>query len=123
MGRGSIATRTHIDLARVGFGVGDELKRRVSRDRWIHQQDIRRAHDARNWRDVLQEIEGELLEKCGINRVTGTPQEERVAVCRRAHDRLGAYVAASTWAVLDDKLLAELLRQPLADQTRDDVVP
>ena len=48
-------------------------------------------------------------------------QEQRVAVGRSAHDRLGGDIAAGTWPVLDDELLAEPLRQPLAHQTRDDV--
>ena len=49
-------------------------------------------------------------------------QEQRVAVGGRAHDRLGADIAAGARPVLDDELLAEPLRQPLADQARDDVV-
>ena len=35
--------------------------------------------------------------------------------------RLGGDVAAGAVAVLDDKLLAELFRQPIADQPRADV--
>ena len=51
----------------------------------------------------------------------GADQQQRVAVRRRAHDRLGADIAAGARPVLDDEWLAEPLRQPLADQARDDV--
>ena len=47
-------------------------------------------------------------------------QEERVAVRRRMHDRLGAEVAAGARSVLDDELLAEPLGQALTDQPRPD---
>src|SRR5215467_12200632 len=47
--------------------------------------------------------------------------EERIAVRRRAHDRLGGDVAAGAWPVLNNELLTEPLRAPLSYQTRDDV--
>jgi hypothetical protein len=37
------------------------------------------------------------------------------------HDRLGADVVARSWPVFDDKCLAELLRQPLTEQARENV--
>src|SRR5262245_43914314 len=37
------------------------------------------------------------------------------------HDALSGNIARSTWAVLDDELLTEPLRQPLTDQPCDDV--
>jgi hypothetical protein len=69
--------------------------------------------DARDRRDVAKEIEAELIIERGVDRVRRTHQEERIAVCRRAHDRLGADVGASTWSVFDKELLAQPLRQPL----------
>src|SRR5215831_9435928 len=48
-------------------------------------------------------------------------RKERVAIGRRAHDRLGGDIAASTRPVLDDEWPAEPFRQPLAHQTCDDV--
>ena len=51
----------------------------------------------------------------------GRDQEERIAVGGRAHDRLGADIAAGTRPVLDDEWLAKPLRQPLTDQAREDV--
>ena len=44
-----------------------------------------------------------------------------MAVRGRAHDRLGGDIAAGAWAVLNNERLAEPLRQPLADQSRNNV--
>src|SRR5262245_61402921 len=70
----------------------------------------------------IAKIEIELLiERC-VDRVVTPDHEQRVAVCRGVHDRLGADVGAATRPVVDYELLAESLRQPLADQARRDVV-
>ena len=39
------------------------------------------------------------------------------------HDRLGADVAAAARPVLDDELLAKPLREPLTEQSREDIGP
>jgi hypothetical protein len=72
--------------------------------------------------DVADEIEIELVVERRIDRAGRTDQEERVAVCRRAHDRFGADVGAATRPVVDYELLAKPLRKPLADEARRDVV-
>jgi hypothetical protein len=110
MGWGSITARSHVDLTRVGLGVGDEVESRLRWDRRIHQHHKRRARDARDRRNVLDEIESELLIKCGVDRVTSTYQEECVAVCGGVYDCLGADIAARTWAIFNDEWLAEVLR-------------
>ena len=76
---------------------------------------------ARDRRDVADEIEIELVVERRVDRVRRSDQKERIAVRGRAHDRLGADIAAGTRPVVDDELLAEPLRQPLTDQARDDV--
>ena len=81
------------------------------------------ANDARDRRDVADEIEIELVVERRVDRVRRSDKEERVAVRRRPHDRLGADIGAGARPVLDDEWLAEPLRQPLADQARDDVGP
>src|SRR6516164_1836151 len=42
-----------------------------------------------------------------------------MSIRRRTHDRLCADIAAAPRSVVDNKLLAEALRQPLTDQARD----
>jgi hypothetical protein len=48
-------------------------------------------------------------------------QEERIAVWWCTHDRLGANIADKSSPVVDDKLLAESLGEPLPHQARGDV--
>src|SRR5215469_7596667 len=66
-------------------------------------------------------MEIQLVVERRVDRLCRTDNEQRVAVRRCAHDRLGADVSASARPVVDDKLLAETLRQPLTDQARRDV--
>ena len=80
-----------------------------------------RAHDARDRRDVANEIEVELVVERRVDGVRRSDQEQRVAVRRRVHDHLGPDIAAGARPIFDDELLAEPLRQPLAHQARDDV--
>ena len=63
-----------------------------------------------------------VLEQGRVDRGIAAGNEERVTVGGCPNDRLGADIGAGAWTVLNEKLLAEALRQPLADQTRGDVV-
>jgi hypothetical protein len=56
-----------------------------------------------------------------IDRVRRTYDQERIAVWRRPHDRLGANIVAATGAVFHDELLAEPLREPRPDEPRDNI--
>ena len=80
MGRGPVAGRRHVDLARIGLGVGDELGNGLGRNRWIHHHDIGRADDAGDRRDVADEIEIELVVERRVDRVRRTDQQQRIAV-------------------------------------------
>src|SRR6202521_5781430 len=55
------ANRRHADPAGIGLGVGDEVRNRLRWMRWIHHHHKRCAHDARDWRNVANEIKVELL--------------------------------------------------------------
>jgi len=72
-------------------------------------------------RDIANEVEVQLGVKRGVDRIRRIDQQERVAVGRGVHDRLGADVVAGAGLVLDDELLAEPLRQPMPDQARQNV--
>ena len=122
MGPGSAASRGHVDLARIGFGVGDELGNGLGRNRWIHDHDTGLAADARDRRDVAKEIVIELIVERRVDCVWCTDEKERVAVGGRAHDGFGGDIAGGARPVLDDEWLAEPLRQPLAHQAREDVI-
>jgi len=87
----------------------------------MHHQDMRATGDARDRCDLAEKNEIELVVECRVDCVGRTASEERVAVGGRAHDRLGGQSAAGTHTIFDDEWLAEPLRQPLTDQTREDV--
>jgi hypothetical protein len=56
-----------------------------------------------------------------VDHIRDTTHEQHVAIGWRPHDRFGADGTSAAGPVLDDELLAEMLRQPLRHQTRNDV--
>src|SRR5262245_20614152 len=122
MGRGADTARRHVDLARIGLGVSDEFGDCLSWHRWIDHYDKGHDNNAGDRCNVADEIEVELVIERRVGRAcVGPDHEQRVAVRRRAHDRLGADIATRARPVLDHEWLAKPLRQPLTHQTGDDV--
>src|SRR5262245_31597823 len=105
----SVASLGHRDLARFGLGVGDELKNRIGRNRWMDLHDHRRTHNTRDRCYVTDEIEIEVLIERRADCVRPVDHQQCVAIWSRAHDHLGAYISAGAHSVLDDKWLAEPL--------------
>src|SRR5882757_9266263 len=87
----------------------------------MHDYDEGVANDASGRRDIADEIEIQFVVERRVDRVRRTRQQKCVAVRWGTHDRFGADVAAAARPVLDHEWLANPLRQPLTDQTRDDV--
>ncbi len=88
----------------------------------MDRQHQRAAHATCDGRDIADEIEIELLVERRIDGVWRTNQKQRVTVGGRMHDCFGGCIAAGARPVLDDERVAEPLRQPLTDQTRENVV-
>jgi hypothetical protein len=80
-----------------------------------------RRIDAGDRRDVADEVEGELVLDRGVDGVVVQHQQERVAVGLGLGDAVAGNAAAGARLVLDHEGPAELLGQPLADQSGDDV--
>jgi hypothetical protein len=76
----------------------------------IDDDDVGKANESRDRRDVAHEIEIELGEKRDICSVRRRGQQQRVAVRRSIDDRLGGDVRPRAGAAFDDKLLTEPLR-------------
>src|SRR5262249_43545840 len=53
----SDTTRRHVDLARVGLGIGNELRDRFEWNRKVHQQDVGDSDDARDLREVERRVD------------------------------------------------------------------
>ena len=80
--RAAVACRPHVELARIGFGVGDELGNGLGRNRWIDHHDKGIAHDARDGRDIADKVEVELVVERRVDRIERSGQQKRIAVRR-----------------------------------------
>src|SRR5262249_7884875 len=116
MGHGPAAGRSHVDLARIGLGVGNELRERLGWNGWMDRHAVKGAANSRLRRYFADEIEIELLVERRVHRVRQADKQERIAVRRRPHDAFSADVAAGTRSVLNDKWLPEPLRQRLTHE-------
>src|ERR1700726_1052896 len=56
--RASYPARPHVELAGICLGIGDELWKRLDRNRWVHIDYLGRARDACDGRDVA--VKGEI---------------------------------------------------------------
>src|SRR6266700_7963536 len=109
MRRGAIAGRRHADFAGIGLGVGDEVGNGFGWNRWVYHHNVGASADARDRRNVADEIVSEVVVERPVDRVAETAQEKRVAVGRRTYNRLGTNIAAAACPIVDNKLLPEAL--------------
>src|SRR5262249_10196584 len=121
VGHGPAAGRSHVDLARTGLGVGDELRDRIGWNGWIDHHDITGASNARDRRYFEDKIESELVVERRVHWVRQPDEQARIAVRRCPHDAFGADIAAGTRSVLNDEWLPEPFRQRLTHEPRDRV--
>ena len=119
--RRSHATRSKVDFAWIGFGVGDEFGNGLGREGRVHLHHERQQIDVGHRRNVVREVVVEFGVKRRVDFVGGGRPQQGVAVGRRARDRLGRDSGPGAGPVLDHKRLAEFLRQKFTDQARDNV--
>ncbi len=101
--------------------MADELGHGLRRKRRIDLHDERVADDARDGRDVANEVETELVVERGVDGIRRRDKEQRIAVRGRTHDGFGGDIGGCSGPIFDEELLAEPLGQPLTDETRGDV--
>src|SRR5262249_32858283 len=109
MRRGPDAGRRHGKLARIGLGISDEFKNRLSRKRWIYFKGKSLTADARNRRNVADEIVVELFVERRMDHALNRSQQGRIPIRVSVDDRLDSDVAAAARPVLDNETLAEPL--------------
>ena len=86
----------------------------------MNLHDERHTADGCDGRYIADEVKVE-LEHPSVDGICCRDQEQRVTVRGCPHDRLGSNAAAGAGVVLDDNRLPKSLRQPLPDQSRDDI--
>src|SRR5258707_9120237 len=99
------AIRRKAELPGIGLEVGDELGSSADRNRWIYLQDKWGAAEARDRRDIADQIETELVKERGVDRVCCNDQKQRIAIGRGTHDCLGGDIAGGPGAGFNDEWL------------------
>ena len=107
---GADAARTHVDLAGIGLGVGDEFGNISRRHRRMNLHHHRRAHQDHHRNHVGAEVVAEIVVKRGVDRVDRVRHEQGVTVGRRTHGNLGTDVVSTAGTILDKKCLPQPLR-------------
>src|SRR5215207_10340024 len=105
MVRASIAAGREIDLARIGLGIGNELRNGLGRNGWVHHHDVGLVNHGRDRRYVSIEIVIEPLVERRVDSERRSYEEKRVPVRGCFCDRLSTNVAACARPILDDELL------------------
>src|SRR5438552_5818274 len=122
MRRRADPARSKVDLPRIGFRIGDELGDVVSWDRQVYLHHVSQSHRPGNRDAVADEVEGKPFVERRVDGVVRADEDDSVTIWRSAECGLHADIAARTDPVLDDELLAQMIRQILADDARNDVV-
>ena len=120
MNRAAGSARTKVERAWPGARQREEFFEVIRFDRRVHDQDQRAGGDQADRRDPLDRVVRQLVER-RVGGVAGRYHDQGVAVWGGARDDLGADQTAGASAVVDDELLAELLRQTYRHHARNDI--
>src|ERR1043166_9278695 len=99
MGPGPDTRRSHIDLARIDFGIGDEFGERFCGNGWMHSHDIGKANDSGDRHDVAEKYKTELVIKRRVEGSRRVDEQERAALWLRAYTRFLPNRATATGSV------------------------
>jgi hypothetical protein len=115
------AGRRHVDPAGIGARVSDEVGERRGGHRRVHHDEEGVARNAGNRRDIVEEIELEIVVERRVDCIGEADEQQRVTVGGRTHDRLGGHIGPGARSVLDDELLTEPIRKPASDHACGDI--
>ena len=119
--RAAEAGRRIVELVRMGLGEGDEAIERRERSLVADGQHIRQRRNDRDRHEGAWVVRDFPVEALVDHQHGRRGREQRVSVRLRLEDHLGADAAGRAGTVLDDKGLAEALRQLLGHDARDHV--
>ncbi len=119
---GADAAGADIELAGIGFVVGDDVLQRADRQRRMHGEQIGREHHHADRHQILLHVERQPFHQAGLGgERADIGDEQSVSVAGLLGDVVGADIAGRTRLVLDDHRLADELRQLGRHQAREDV--
>ena len=122
MRRSAHARGAVVEVGRTRFGIGEEFIEGVGRHRRVDHQHIGHVGNLHDGNEVLERVVTHLLVKRLIDRDGAyRVDDQRIAVGRGAHHRLGADIAAAARAVLDDERLPQLFSELLRDAARQQI--
>ncbi len=110
-----------IDRAGTRFDVVDEFTKRTDRQVGMHRERHAVDGDHGDRRQIFGRIERKLLHLRHDCHRRAAGDINRISVVRRPCGDFGADRATRPAAILDDERLAQRLRKPVGDQSRDDV--
>jgi hypothetical protein len=106
---GADALGGKIDLTGVSLGIGDQVRDRFGRERRVGDRDEGGNANARDRREVADEIEIQTRVERGIDCIGRYRDQQRIAVRRRVSGIFSADIAGGARPVVDDELLTEPL--------------
>jgi hypothetical protein len=96
-------------LPGLALAVGDELGNCFSRNRWVHGQNEWSTDNARDRRDVANEIETQIFIERRIDGISAGGTKERITIRKCFHNEFGTDIARRTRAVIDNDLFPKSL--------------
>jgi hypothetical protein len=87
----------------------------------VDEQDVGRANNADDRRDIANKIEIEVHVERRVNCCCGVTPQQRIAIGWCSHDCFRCDIARGAWPVIDYELLAKPFRNPLPHETHKDV--
>ena len=122
MRRPAVARRAVIELARIGFGVGDQRRHRIHGQRPGDRDDEGTGRHQRNRDEVVQRIERQLRpEMRRHHHGAGGAQQQGVAVGRGVEGDFRADHAIGTGAIVDHDRLPQRLAERRCDRAADKI--
>ena len=119
---GAVAAGRVIELAGIGLGVGDQLLHVLHGQRGRHQQHAGGIGHMRDRREILLDVVGQARHQMRRNRMRAARgEQQRRAIRSRLHAFGRTNRAARTGLVVDDELLAQILRNALRDHARNQI--
>src|SRR5262249_45856298 len=117
----ALMLRARMTLPHFSVSSAMNLPKSAGESARMHHYDVRLPVSACDRRDVADEIVAEPFVQARIERVDEIDQQQRVSVGSSTHNCLSPNIAAPSWSIFGDELLAEPLCQPLTQKTRQQV--